>query len=114
MGFIFRAFFVPTPTSFQHNGMPTKVPFLFSNMLRRVTKELQPDYVAVIFDPPGPTFRDKLFTEYKAQRQPMPNELFIQLPSVPRLCEAMRLPLIEVAGYEHARVYRPHPPPTAA
>jgi len=100
MGFIFRAFFVPTPTTFQHNGMPTKVPFLFSNMLRRVTKELQPDYVAVIFDPPGPTFRDKLFTEYKAQRQPMPNELFIQLPSVRRLCEAMRLPLIEVAGYE--------------
>jgi DNA polymerase I len=100
MGFIFRAFYVPVGTSFQHNGVPTKVPFLFSNMLRRVTKELQPDYVAVVFDPPGPTFRDKLFTEYKAQRQPMPNELFIQIPSVRRLCEAMRLPLIEVAGYE--------------
>jgi DNA polymerase I len=100
MGFIFRAFYVPVGTSFQHNGVPTKVPFLFSNMLRRVTKELQPDYVAVVFDPPGPTFRDKLFTEYKAQRQPMPNDLFIQIPSVRRLCEAMRLPLIEVAGYE--------------
>jgi DNA polymerase-1 len=100
MGFIFRAFYVPVGTSFQHNGVPTKVPFLFSNMLRRVTKELQPDYVAVIFDPPGPTFRDKLFSEYKAQRQPMPNELFIQIPSVRRLCEALRLPLIEVAGYE--------------
>src|SRR5260370_5084392 len=69
-------------------------------MLRRVTKELQPDYVAVVFDPPGPTFRDKLFTEYKAQRQPMPNELFIQIPLVRRLCEAMRLPIIEVSGYE--------------
>jgi DNA polymerase I len=100
MGFIFRAFYVPIGTSFQHNGVPTKVPYLFSNMLRRVTKELQPDYVAVVFDPPGPTFRDKLFTDYKAQRQPMPNELFIQIPSVRRLCEAMRLPIIEVAGYE--------------
>src|SRR2546427_1750806 len=100
MGFIFRAFYVPTPTTFQHNGMPTKVPFLFSSMLRRVTKELQPDYVAVVFAPPGPTFRDKLFTDYKAQRQPMPNELFIQIPLVRRLCEAMRLPIIEVAGYE--------------
>ena len=90
MGFIFRAFYVPIATSFQHNGVPTKVPYLFSNMLRRVTKELQPDYVAVVFDPSGPTFRDKLFTEYKAQRQPMPNELFIQIPSVRRLCEAMR------------------------
>src|SRR6266571_9288125 len=100
MGFIFRAFYVPIGTSFQHNGVPTKVPYLFSNMLRRVTKELQPDYVAVVFDPPGPTFRDKLFTEYKAQRQPMPNELFIQIPLVRRLCEAMRLPIIEVSGYE--------------
>ena len=100
MGFIFRAFFVPIGTSFQHNGVPTKVPYLFSNMLRRVTKELQPDYVAVVFDPSGPTFRDKLFTEYKAQRPPMPNELFIQIPFVRRLCEAMRLPILEVAGYE--------------
>jgi len=100
MGFIFRAFYVPTPTTFQHNGMPTKVPFLFSNMLRRVTKDLPPDYLAVVFDPSGPTFRDQLFTDYKAQRQPMPNELFIQIPSVRRLCEAMRLPIIEVAGYE--------------
>jgi DNA polymerase-1 len=100
MGFIFRAFYVPIGTSFQHNGVPTKVPYLFSNMLRRVTKELQPDYVAVVFDPSGPTFRDKLFTDYKAQRQPMPNELFIQIPFVRRLCEAMRLPILEVAGYE--------------
>jgi DNA polymerase-1 len=100
MGFIFRAFFVPIGTSFQHNGVPTKVPYLFSNMLRRVTKELQPDYVAVVFDPSGPTFRDKLFTEYKAQRPPMPNELSMQIPFVRRLCEAMRLPILEVAGYE--------------
>jgi DNA polymerase-1 len=100
MGFIFRAFYVPIGTSFQHNGVPTKVPYLFSSMLRRVTKELQPDYVAVVFDPPGPTFRDKLFTEYKAQRQPMPNELFIQIPLVRRLCEAMCLPIVELAGYE--------------
>jgi DNA polymerase I len=100
MGFIFRAFYVPIGTSFQHNGVPTKVPYLFSNMLRRVTKELQPDYVAVVFDPSGPTFRDKLFSDYKAQRQPTPNELFIQIPFVRRLCEGMRLPIIEVAGYE--------------
>src|SRR6202011_2087377 len=122
MGFIFRAFYVPIGTSFQHNGVPTKVPYLFSNMLRRVTNELQPDYVAVVFDPSGPTFRDKLFTEYKAQRQPMPNELFIQIPFVRRLCAAMRLPILEVAGYEadkdmmqlvggRVRVLRPGQPP---
>src|SRR5581483_2584753 len=99
MGFIFRAFYAPMDR-LQNKGVPTKVPFLFSNMLRRVTKELQPDFIAVVFDPSGPTFRDKLFTEYKAQRQPMPNELFIQIPFVRKLCEAMRLPIIEVSGYE--------------
>ena len=99
MGFIFRAFYAPMDR-LQNKGVPTKVPFLFSNMLRRVTKELQPDFIAVVFDPSGPTFRDKLFTEYKAQRQPMPNDLFIQIPFVRRLCEAMRLPIIEVPGYE--------------
>ncbi len=99
MGFIFRAFFAPMDR-LQNKGVPTKVPFLFSNMLRRVTKDLQPDFVAVVFDPSGPTFRDKLFTEYKAQRPPMPNDLFIQIPFVRRLCEAMRLPIIEVPGYE--------------
>ena len=101
MGFIFRAFFVPMGRALNNAaGLPTKVPYLFSNMLRRIIKELQPDYVAVVFDPSGPTFRDKLFTEYKAQRPPMPNELFVQIPFVRRLCEAMRLPIIEVAGYE--------------
>jgi len=99
MGFIFRAFYAPMDR-LQNKGVPTKVPFLFSNMLRRVTKELQPDFIAVVFDPSGPTFRDKLFTEYKAQRPPMPNDLFIQIPFVRRLCEAMRLPIIEVPGYE--------------
>jgi DNA polymerase I len=99
MGFIFRAFYAPMDR-LQNKGVPTKVPFLFSNMLRRVTKDLQPDFVAVVFDPAGPTFRDKLFTEYKAQRPPMPNDLFIQIPFVRRLCEALRLPIIEVPGYE--------------
>ena len=81
-------------------GLPTKVPYLFSNMLRKITKEWKPDYIAVVFDPAGPTFRDKLFTEYKAHRPPMPDELSVQLPYVRRLCEAMRLPMIEVPGFE--------------
>jgi DNA polymerase-1 len=99
MGFIFRAFYAPMDR-LQNKGVPTKVPYLFSNMLRRVTKDLQPDYVAVVFDPPGPTFRDKLFTDYKAQRPPMPDDLSIQIPFVRRMCEALRMPIIEVPGYE--------------
>ena len=101
MGFVFRAFYVPIAAAFHSpKGVPTKVPYLFSNMLRKVIKDSQPDYLAVVFDPAGPTFRDKLFADYKAQRQPMPEDLSVQLPLVHRLCDAMRLPRIEVSGYE--------------
>src|SRR4029077_5661329 len=100
MGFVFRAFFAPMARLNSPSGLPTKVPFLFSNMLPRLLKDARPDYVAVVFDPAGPTFRDKLFSDYKAQRPPMPDDLSIQIPFVRHMCEAMRLPIIEVPGYE--------------
>ena len=83
-------------------GVPTKVPFLFATMTRRIINnpKLRPDYIAVVFDVAAPTFRDKLFAEYKAQRPPMPDELSIQVPFVRRYCEAMHFPIIEMAGYE--------------
>ena len=100
MGFIFRAFFAPMARLNSPSGIPTKVPYLFGNMLRKLLKEAQPDYLAVVFDPPGPTFRDKLFADYKAERPSMPEELASQLPLVRRLCQALRLPMIEFPGYE--------------
>src|ERR1700680_1419502 len=100
MGFVFRAFFAPMGRLNNAAGLPTKVPYLFSNMRRKIFKEWQPDYIAVVFDPSGPTFRDELFTEYKAHRPPMPDDLSVQLPYVRRLCEALRLPMIEIPGYE--------------
>jgi len=82
------------------SGVPTKVPFLFANILRRLIKDYQPDYLGVVFDTKGPTFRDKLFEKYKAQRPPMPDELSAQIPYVRKFCEAMRLPILEFQGYE--------------
>ena len=100
MGFIFRAYFAPMERLRNSAGIPTKVPYLFINMLRRLTKQFEPEYIAVAFDRSEPTFRDKLFAEYKAQRPPMPDDLSIQLPFVRRACEAMRLPILEEAGFE--------------
>ena len=82
------------------NGAPTNVPFLFGNILKRLIKDYDPKYIGVVFDPPGATFRDKLFEKYKAQRQPMPDDMRVQIPLVRRLCEAMRLPILEESGYE--------------
>src|SRR3984885_11794461 len=100
MGFIFRAFFAPMERLRSPSGMPTKVPYLFVQMLKRLMRDYQPDYLAVAFDLPEPTFRDKLFAEYKAKRPPMPEDLAMQLPYVKRLCEALRLPILAVPGYE--------------
>src|SRR5579871_1290784 len=100
MNFIFRAYFAPMGRLNSPSGLPTKVPYLFTNMLRKLIKDHAPDYLAVVFDTTGPTFRDKLFDKYKAQRPPMPDELAIQLPYVRSMCEAMRLPMLEYQGFE--------------
>ncbi|MBI3485179.1 MAG: hypothetical protein HY012_08525 [Acidobacteria bacterium] len=100
MGFIFRAHYAPMDRLTSPTGMPTKVPYLFATMVRRLVKDWQPDYLGVVFDVAGPTFRDALFAEYKAQRPPMPEDLSVQLPYVRRFCEAMRLPILEKQGYE--------------
>jgi DNA polymerase I len=102
MGYIFRAFFAPMDRLQTAAGIPTKVPYLFATMIRRLLKNktFPPDYVAVVFDVSAPTFRDKLFASYKAQRPPMPDDLSVQLPFVRLYCEAMRLPILEYAGYE--------------
>jgi len=100
MAHIYRAFYAPMIRMNAPNGIPTKVPFLFANIVRRLLKDYQPEYVAIVFDTRQPTFRDKLFEKYKAQRPPMPDEMSVQLPYVRRLCEAMRLPILELDGYE--------------
>src|ERR1700689_5552506 len=102
MGYIFRAFFAPMDRLQTSGGIPTKVPYLFATMMRRLlnNKDRRPDYLAVVYDHPSPTFRDKLFASYKAQRPPMPDELSIQMPFVRRYCDAMRLPILEYPGYE--------------
>ena len=100
MAHIYRAFYAPMNRMNAPSGLPTKVPFLFANILRRIIKDYQPDYLGIVFDTKGPTFRDKLFEKYKAQRPPMPDDLSVQIPYVRKLCEAMHLPVLEFEGYE--------------
>jgi DNA polymerase-1 len=100
MAHIYRAFYAPMNRMNAPSGVPTKVPFLFNNILKRLIKDYEPDYLGIVFDTKGPTFRDKLFEKYKAQRPPMPDDLSLQIPYVRKLCEAMRLPILELQGYE--------------
>src|SRR5271168_3576773 len=100
MAHIYRAFYAPMNRMNAPSGIPTKVTFLFANILRRLIKDYEPDYLGIVFETKGPTFRDKLFEKYKAQRPPMPDDLSVQIPYVRKLCEAMLLPILEFQGYE--------------
>jgi DNA polymerase-1 len=81
-------------------GVPSHAVLILSTMLWKLIREERPDYLAIAWDPPGPTFRDKLYEEYKATRTSMPGDLARQIPYVRRLFEAMHTPVIEVPGYE--------------
>ncbi len=81
-------------------GVPSHAVLILSTMLWKLIREERPDYLAIAWDPPGPTFRDKLYEQYKATRTTMPGDLARQIPYVRRLFEAMHTPVIEVPGYE--------------
>lgn len=81
-------------------GVNTSVVFGFTKFLRDILKREKPDMLGVAFDPPGGCFRREIFEEYKANRPPTPEDIKLSVPYVKRLLEAMRIPILEVAGYE--------------
>ncbi len=81
-------------------GLPTNATYGFTTMLRKLLQDEQPRYLAVLFDPPGRTFRHEQYPEYKANRPRMDDDLAVQLPYIRRVCEAFRLPVFELAGFE--------------
>lgn len=97
---IYRAFFA-LPNSFRTSaGLPTNAIFGFTTMFKKLFAAKRPTYGAVIFDAPGPTFRDERYPAYKGQRSPMPGELREQLPWIDKVVAAHAFPLLRVSGYE--------------
>ncbi len=97
--FLYRAFHA-LPELANSKGQPTGAIYGVINMLRRLLADYEPDYVAVIFDAKGKTFRSDLYPEYKAQRPPMPEELVSQIEPLHAIVSAMGLPLLQVSGVE--------------
>jgi DNA polymerase-1 len=99
MSHIFRSFYAIRNLS-NKEGLPTNAVFGFASMLRKLIRQYQPDYVAVIFDGSEPTFRHETFLKYKANRTEMPDDLAVQIPYIRKLCEALNLPILEMERYE--------------
>lgn len=94
-----RAFFgLPDLTNAQ--GLHTNAVYGFLNILFKVLEEEKPDYLTVTFDVHAPTFRHKLFDEYKGTRSPMAPELREQVPLIKEVLKAMGVYMIEQAGLE--------------
>ncbi|NBD95593.1 MAG: DNA polymerase I [Gammaproteobacteria bacterium] len=97
--YLYRAFHaLPSLTS--GDGQPTGAIFGVANMVRRMLEHYQPDHVAVVFDAPGKTFRHETYTDYKANRPPMPDELRSQIEPLHELIDAMGLPRLVIEGVE--------------
>ncbi len=104
MSHIFRAFFAPMGMRQEplrnSKGQVTQAVFVFTNMLRKLLNDEQPDYIAAVFDTPEKTFRHDNFADYKANRAEMPDDLSSQMPYIVRVCEAFDIPILKIGGFE--------------
>jgi DNA polymerase I len=98
---IFRAYYAfiknPRITS---KGLNTSAIFGFLLTLEEVLQKQKPSHIAVVFDTPTPTFRHKMYPEYKANRDATPEDIIKAVPYIKRLIEAYNIPVIDCPGYE--------------
>jgi DNA polymerase-1 len=98
-GYVYRAFHALPPLT-TSTGQPTGAIYGFLNMLQKLRTDYRPDLLAVVMDASGPTFRDELYAEYKANREAMPDDLRAQLEPLMAVVEALGLPLLREPGVE--------------
>lgn len=97
--YIYRAYHA-LPNLTNSAGEPTGALLGVANMLRRLLKDAESENIAVVFDAKGPTFRHKMYDQYKANRPPMPAELSKQVESIHDFVRLLGLPLIQIEGVE--------------
>jgi len=98
---IFRAYYAFIRSQMINSkGLNTSAIYGFTASLEEILRTESPTHIAVVFDPPGPTFRHAKFPEYKANREATPEEIKKSVPWIKKIIEAFNIPVIEVQGYE--------------
>ncbi len=112
--YIFRAYYGIKASLTSKSGMPTNAVVGFKNMLAQLFKAENASHCVMVFDRPGPTFRNEIYSEYKANRSEAPDDLKVQFQPIYDFCEYLNLPVIALDGYEAddiigslARTYSP-------
>ena len=98
---IFRAYYalIRMPRTTQA-GFNTSAIFGFVNTLEELLRKEAPTHIAVCFDPPGPTFRNEAFDEYKGERSATPEDIKLSVPVIKEIVRAYNIPIVEVEGFE--------------
>ncbi|MBN1986693.1 MAG: DNA polymerase I, partial [Prolixibacteraceae bacterium] len=98
---IYRSYFafIRNPR-FNSKGVNTSAMYGFTNTLIQLLEAENPSYIGVVFDVSAPTFRHKMFPEYKANREEMPEDLRKSIPYIRNIIEAFNIPIIEKEGFE--------------
>jgi DNA polymerase-1 len=96
----YRAFFALPDTITTSSGMITNAVLGFTNMILKLAEDLKPDTIICAFDSKAPTFRHKMFDQYKIHRKKMPDELVHQIPLIKQVMEAFNIVCIEKEGME--------------
>ncbi len=97
--YLYRAFHA-YPGTMSNGDIPTNAIYGVVNMVRSMMRQFASDRIAVIFDAKGKTFRDEMYSEYKANRPPMPDDLRCQIEPLHNIIRAMGLPLLSIEGVE--------------
>ncbi len=101
MALAYRAFFAFVKNPLVNSkGENVSAVYGFTTIMLNILDNEKPDYFAVVFDTPEPTFRHKLFKEYKAQRAAMPEEMIDSLPRIRQMLEILNIPILEKPGFE--------------
>ncbi|MCX7879739.1 MAG: DNA polymerase I [Ignavibacteria bacterium] len=102
MSVVFRAYYAMSRSGLKSSktGEPTYAVYAFVNILTSLLEKENPEYIAVVFDSREPSFRHKMFKEYKANRLAFPEDLAPQLERIKEFLDAMRIKRLEIPGYE--------------
>ncbi|MGF1579520.1 MAG: DNA polymerase I [Gemmataceae bacterium] len=99
-GLIFQVFHAVDSRMQSPKGIPTNALFGFTRDMISIYQDVAPDYLIVVFDGEKRTFRQDIYTEYKANRTAMPEELTVQFPAMRQMLEGMNIPCLVEEGYE--------------
>ena len=98
---IYAAYYAPMSQKLTSpSGEPTKATYIFTTALVGLIHRQKPDLLVVAMDSAAPTFRSEIYSEYKANRPPMPDDMPIQIKRIEQILEAMRIPILRLDGFE--------------